>query len=111
LDVIVLAGRPVEAEPIIFTMMVEDDQWNDGPLAQRICEGDVGLVVLKGPLAGGSEFDRYMRSALWPPRVLEALRETMQLEAVKAQLFVYSPGTRSTDLTGPSASPAVCSAG
>jgi len=90
LDVVVLAGRPMLAEPIIFTMMVDGDQWSDGPLARRICAGEVGLLVLKGPLEGGSDVERYMRSALWPPHVLAALRETMKFETRKDKLFVYS---------------------
>jgi hypothetical protein len=110
LDVVVLGGRPIVAEPIIFTMMVNDDQWTDGPLARRICAGDIGLVVLKGPLEGGTEIENYVRSALWPPRVLEALRETMVFETKKAELFVYSPVTRSTSPASLSSSPAVCSA-
>jgi hypothetical protein len=110
LDVVVLGGRPIVAEPIIFTMMVNDDQWTDGPLARRICAGDIGLVVLKGPLEGGTEIENYVRSALWPPRVLEALRETMVFETKKAELFVYSPVTRSTSPASLSSSPAVCPA-
>jgi hypothetical protein len=110
LDVVALAGRPMLAEPIIYTMMVNDDQWSDGPLARRICAGDVGLVILKGPLEGGSEVDRYMRSALWPPHVLEALRETMKLETTKAQFFVYSLGGRVTGPAGLRSAPTVCSA-
>jgi hypothetical protein len=90
LDVVVLAGRPMLTEPIIFTMMVDGDQWSDGPLARRICAGEVGLLVLKGPLEGGSDVERYMRSALWPPQVLKALRETMEFETRKDKLFVYS---------------------
>ncbi len=111
LDVVVLAGRPVEAEPIIFTQMVADDQWNDDPLARRVCDGDVGLLILKGPLVGGSDLQRYIRSALWPPHVLEALRETMQFETTQAELFVYAPSTRPAALARSPSSPAVCAAG
>jgi hypothetical protein len=108
LDVVVLAGRPMIAEPIIFSQMVADDQWNDEPLARQICDGKVGLLILKGPLDGTSEIDRYMRSALWPPHVLEALRETMQLETSRAQLLIYSPSPRASAVASPPSTPAVC---
>jgi hypothetical protein len=111
LDVLVLARRPILAEPIIFTMLVKDDQWTDAPLARRICAGDVGLLILKGPLDGGSEYERYMRSALWPPDVLEALRETMTFDTTKAQLYVYLPTGQSANLARPASSPAICRAG
>jgi hypothetical protein len=97
LDVVVLADRPVLAEPLIFTIMVDQDQWSDAPLARRICNGEVGLLILKGPLEGGSEVDRYLRSALWPPHVLEALRETMDFETRQAGLFLYSPSANVRD--------------
>jgi hypothetical protein len=111
LDLVVLARRPVLAEPIIFTMLVNDDQWTDAPLARRICAGDVGLLVLRGPLEGGSEYDRYMRSALWPPDVLEALRETMALETTKARMLVYSPSDSTAGRVGAPSSHAVCPVG
>jgi hypothetical protein len=89
MDVVVLAGRPTVVEPLIFTQMVDSDQWDDGPLVRQICAGDVGLLLLKGPLEGGTPGEQYLRSAEWPPRVLEALRETMQLETRQSGLWVY----------------------
>jgi hypothetical protein len=96
LDVVVLAGKRTEVEPIIFTIMVDGNQWDDGPLVRRICAGDVGLVLIKGPLEGGTPDQEYVRGALWPPRVLEALRETMQFETRQAGLSLYSPGNSTT---------------
>src|SRR5262249_33379204 len=95
--VVVLADRPNLVEPIIFALMVDGQQWDDGPLLQRVCEGKVGLLLLKGPLDGGSPVDQYIRSALWPKRVLAALRETMQLETQQAALWVYSPRPTQTE--------------
>jgi hypothetical protein len=96
LDVVVLAGKPTVVEPIIFTIMVNGNQWDDGPIVRRICAGDVGLLLLTGPLQGGTPWEQYVRAAQWPARVLEALRESMQLETRQAGLWLYSPGNSTT---------------
>jgi hypothetical protein len=96
LDVVVLAGKPTVVEPIIFTIMVNGNQWDAGPIVRRICAGDVGLLLLRGPLQGGTPWEQYVRAAQWPARVLEALRETMQLETRQAGLWLYSPGNSTT---------------
>jgi hypothetical protein len=101
LDVVVLAGRPLAVEPLDFTILVRDYSWDDGPVVRRICAGEVGLLLLKGPLEGGTPAEDYFRSAQWPPRVLEALRETMQLETRQSGLWVYA-------LTSPTPTGPVC---
>jgi hypothetical protein len=88
-DVLALAGRPMIVEPYITTIMYDAGRWDLTPLVREICAGKVGLLIVKGPLETGNGYNDYIRSAMWPKPVLEALRETMILETVKADLFVY----------------------
>jgi hypothetical protein len=72
LDVLVLAGRPVLIEPILFSLMEQDGTWDSRALVARICNGDVRLLVLGYPL---EEVQRR-----WPLSVAAALRQTFLLE-------------------------------
>jgi hypothetical protein len=87
LDVITLAGRRVLLEPYIFSIWASTGQWNSAPLVQRICGGDVGLLVLDRPIEQPfGEFEGY---SLWPPPVVAALRQTAEFDTETAGRFVY----------------------
>jgi hypothetical protein len=97
LDVIPLADRPVLLEPVIYSILAEEGQWDARPLVARICAGEVGLLVLDQPLE--AEPPLYTRFGTWPRPVLQALRETMVPEGRQAGRFLYVPDPR-----GPAAS-------
>jgi hypothetical protein len=89
-DVVVLADRPILLEPLIYSIFLSQGQWNAQPLVERICRGDVGLLVLAQPIEttaqagiGGYPF--------WPPPVLAALEQTMVLEGTQGGRLVYVP--------------------
>jgi hypothetical protein len=89
MDVIVLAGRQVLLEPFIFNILLDTGQWRAEPIVDRICAGDVGLLVLAYPMEVGAEMTDGLH-ALWTPAVMAALADTMELERVQAQRYVYS---------------------
>jgi hypothetical protein len=89
LDVVVLAERPIMLEPYLFSILASEERWDAGPLARRICAGDLGLLVTSYPLeSDGPEYHGYSR---WPAPVLAALRSTMVLEVRDDGRFVYVP--------------------
>ncbi len=49
LDVLVLADRPVLLEPIVYSLREQDGSWDPRPLVERVCSGEVTLVVLGYP--------------------------------------------------------------
>ncbi len=89
MDVIVLAGRQVLLEPFIFNILLDTGHWRADPVVDRICGGDVGLLVLAYPLQVGAGMTDGLH-ALWTPAVMSALADTMELEGVQAQRYVYS---------------------
>ncbi len=72
LDVLVLADRPILLEPILYSLLEQDGSWDPAPMVERVCHGEIALLVLGYPLEEvGQRF---------PPAVAAALRRTMQLE-------------------------------
>jgi hypothetical protein len=88
LDVVVLADRPIVLEPFIFSILYAEKQWDAGPLVASICAGRVGLLVLSYPIEAAASRSGYSYP-VWPPPVLKALRETMELDREQAGLFLY----------------------
>jgi hypothetical protein len=88
-DVVVLANRHIELEPLIYTVLLDESKWSPSALVRRICAGSVSLVVLGAPLetADSTQFGAF---GTWPPPVVQALRQTMTLQAFQAQRYVYS---------------------
>jgi hypothetical protein len=94
LDVVVLAGRPVLLEPFVFSIFEVEGKWDPGPLRERICRGDVGLLVLAYPLES-AEDQSFQGQEFWPKSVLAALRQTMQFESNVGGRHVYTAPGRS----------------
>jgi hypothetical protein len=88
LDVVVLAGRSVVLEPFIYSILLDLGQWRAESLVDRICNGDVALVVLAYPLEVGASMTDGLH-ALWPMPVMAALQDTMSLESMHANRYVY----------------------
>jgi hypothetical protein len=72
LDVLVLADRAVVLEPIVYSLREQDGSWDPTPMVERICSGDISLVVLGYPLAEAQQ--------RFPPSVARALQRTMAVE-------------------------------
>jgi hypothetical protein len=72
LDVVVLAGRPIVLEPILFSLLEQDGAWDSSALVERVCRGEVGLVILGYPLAEAGQ--RY------PSSVAAVMQRTLVLE-------------------------------
>ena len=97
-DVLVLADRRIELEPYIYSIFATQDRWDPAPLRERICSGEVRLLVLgypieaPGPLTNGDD-------PHWPPAIMEALRQRMALEERVGRWFLYVPRS-GADRTG-----------
>ena len=59
-------------------------------MVDRICRGDVGLVVLAYPLEDGANMTDGLH-ALWPVPVMTAMQRTLQFEGLQAGRYVYTP--------------------
>lgn len=90
MDTVVLAGRQVVLEPVIYSILLDTGQWQPGPLVDRICSGNIGLLVLGYPLEVAPRMTDGLH-ALWPAPILAALEERMQLEGRQAERYVYVP--------------------
>ena len=90
MDVLVLAGRPVEFEPLIFTFQEAAGYWQATPILTRICSGQIRLVVLAYSL---DEAATIMQGDYhtWAPAIVSALKDTMVLDRLQASRFVYTP--------------------
>ena len=88
-DVVVLAGRPILLEPIIYSLFFEANRWDATPIVQRICDGDVGLVILSRPL--DEPAPRLLGFGMWPAPVWTAMQRAMVLESQSADRYVYVP--------------------
>src|SRR5919199_3839288 len=100
LDVLVLGGRPVLLEPVVFALLADHGQWNADVVVRRICAGDVSLLVLGAPL---DTIARYAPNGQpwWPPRVMRALQARMQPAAPRAGRFLYVPATSAMQANRP----------
>ena len=86
LDVVVLANRPVVLEPLIYKLLYQSGQWDPTSIVQRVCSGQISLLVLAYPLEDADDH--------WPLPVIDALRQRLVLDRVVAagsgQRFVYT---------------------
>jgi hypothetical protein len=88
MDVVVLADRPIELEPLIFSIFELDGRWSSRPLVRRICSGQVSLLILDHSLdSTGSQFG----IPDWPPSVVSSLRERFLLSGQLAGRLLYTP--------------------
>src|SRR5262249_26226581 len=90
LDIVVLAGRPVVLEPVIYSIFDLDGRWNADPLVRQICKGEISLLVLNMPIEKAAA-NIIFGIPWWPTPVLDALRERMTLTGQTDGRFVYEP--------------------
>jgi len=90
MDVVVLAGRPVLLEPFIYNLLLDAGRWQPDTLIARICNGEIGLLVLGYPVEVGARMTDGLY-ALWPAPVMAALQDRMTLDGVEATRYVYTP--------------------
>jgi MFS family permease len=100
-DVMVLAGRPVSFDTLIYNLLLEAGSGRVDPLVARICSGEIRLLVIDYSLEEGAGF-MFGQYPLWPPRVMAALQDTMTLDRVQSGRFVYSwhPPATGAECTG-----------
>jgi hypothetical protein len=89
MDVVVLAGRQVELEPFIYSVLMDTGHWRADPLVARICNREISLAVLSYSLEVAFRMTDGLHS-LWPVPVLTAMRDNMTLDGIQAQRYVYS---------------------
>jgi hypothetical protein len=89
-DAVVLAGRPVVMETVIFSILYEAGTWDPKPMVDRICSGGIRLLVLNSPIDVAAQFSPSGYN-WWPRPVMHALRNAMKLEHVDAGRFFYVP--------------------
>jgi hypothetical protein len=90
MDVLVLAGRPVLLEPFVYNLLLDAGRWSPDSLVARICNGEIGLLVLGYPVEVGARMTDGLY-ALWPAPVMTALQNSMTLDGVQATRYVYTP--------------------
>jgi hypothetical protein len=91
-DVVVLAGRPIQLEPLIYSLFLQAGRWDVTPMIRRICGGDIGLVVVARALDQPNL--RPFGYPFWPEPVYDAMSQAMVLEERRAGRFVYVPKER-----------------
>lgn len=90
-DVVVLADKEPLFEPLLLSIFAADGRWDVQPIVDRVCGGQIGLLVVDRPI-----------SALdWPEPLRAALLDRMRIESSVAGLLVYTPS--------PTASGGACS--
>jgi hypothetical protein len=104
MDVVVLAGRPVLLEPLIFGILERQGAWDPSPLVRSICAGQVQLLVLNGPLSSAAEYAPF-GVPWWPEPVIRALQARMQPAGELAGRLLYQPAP---DSAGATLAPPVC---
>jgi hypothetical protein len=90
LDVVVLTGRPVELEPLIYSLLADTGTWDPQPLVQRICMGDIKLVVLGYTLDDAMQMGQGPYT-VWPRAIVSAMRASMRLETSTFGRNLYVP--------------------
>src|SRR2546421_11790627 len=81
LDVVVLAGREPLFDPFVLPILSGPGGWDSQLLVDRICSGEVRLVVVAEPIEAMN----------WPARLQSAVASTMMLEGVTASRSIYVP--------------------
>jgi hypothetical protein len=90
LDIVVLAGREITLEPVIFSILERNGQWDAEPLAHQICNGEVSLLVLGFPIAAVAGYAPY-GEPWWPPTIMQALQTCMTPAGERAGRYLYVP--------------------
>jgi hypothetical protein len=88
-DVVVMAGRPIALEPLIYSLFFDAGRWDPAPVVQQICAGEVGLVILSKPL--DQPDPNLLGYGFWPAPVWEAMQQRMMLEGMLDHRYVYVP--------------------
>jgi hypothetical protein len=87
-DVTVLADRPVYFEPLIYSVLMAEGQWQPARAVNTICSGQVTLLVLGYELGGHS--DAYGSFDAFPDPVTRALEQVMSYAWSQANRNVYT---------------------
>jgi hypothetical protein len=87
-DVTVLADRPVYFEPLIYSVLMAEGEWQPDRVVDTICRGQVTLLILDYRL--GDHSDTYGSFDAFPTPVTRALEEVMTYEGTQANRSVYT---------------------
>jgi hypothetical protein len=71
MDDVVLANKPILFEPRIYSLLLDMHRWDAQPVVDRICAGDVGLLILVNRV---DELPRQTIGgySVWPASVIAA---------------------------------------
>jgi hypothetical protein len=83
-----LAGKRVEFESVIFTILASQGVWDERPILAAIAARRFGLVVVQEPLDAPP---RPLIAARWTERVRAALRASYAPAAQQAGYWLYRP--------------------
>ena len=86
---VILAGKRVEFESVIFTILASQGVWDETPILEAIAARRFGLVVVQEPLDAPP---RPLIAARWTARVRAALRASYAPAAQQAGYWLYRPG-------------------
>jgi hypothetical protein len=86
-----MAGKPIEIEFIIFTLLAAQHVWDEQPILDAIRDHRFALVVLTQPLEGPP---KRLFEARWTPAVDEALRAAYQPAGEQGGYFFYRPAAQ-----------------
>jgi hypothetical protein len=94
LDALTMASKPTLVEPWASDALYRSGTWDIGPLVERVCAGDIQLAVLAHPI--DETVVAYQDYGIWPPPLLDALRQKLVLENQLAGRFIYVPRVDAT---------------
>jgi hypothetical protein len=93
MDVVVLAGRQLVLEPVIFGILQRQGTWDPEPLVHSVCSGEVRLLILEMPLPSLAEYAPF-GMPWWPEPVVRALQARMVATGEQAGRTIYTPAAR-----------------
>ncbi|MBV9544971.1 MAG: hypothetical protein JOY61_11405 [Chloroflexi bacterium] len=99
MDVVALAGRQLDLEPVIFGILQRQGTWDPQPLVSSICAGDVHLLILELPLPRLAEYAPF-GVPWWPEPVVRALQARMVQSDTQAARFIYTPSAQGQRIVG-----------
>jgi hypothetical protein len=84
----VLAGKPIQFEFVIFTVLAEQGVWDEQPILEAVAARRFSVVVLTGPIDGPP---RRLIEARWTEAVAHAIQAAYEFEREQDGYWYYRP--------------------